>query len=79
MADDMKYGEITTSLKQIPHGEPVFILRARDMAAVPMLESYGRKCARLGAGPAHLESLRLVIARFREWQSANPTLVKVPD
>ena len=63
-----------------PHeGEPVFVLRAEDNAAVDALWSYVVSCRKIGAGEEHIKEVRNVLYEFELWRQANPALCKVPD
>lgn len=75
-----KYGIITTTGKQLHHGEPVFILRATDPLAPDAIDDYADRCEVACCDPEHIRQCHLHAARIREWQAANPTLVKkLPD
>lgn len=58
--------------------EPLFVIRGRDVLALPVLSAYVQECNEHGiyeqayrAGK-HLE-------RFREWQGGNAKLTHLPD
>ena len=40
MGYDLKYGRVTTEYGEIPDDEPVFLFRAQDKLAYPILISY---------------------------------------
>lgn len=73
---DGKYGEITTSKKQLHPGEPVFLLRAQDPLAPEAIRFYADICKQVGCHPAHVEAARRHAQRIKDWQTANPELVK---
>jgi hypothetical protein len=62
----------------IPDDEPIFILRARDVLAVPLLKEYFAlvygQC-----GDSHITAVRKRLAQFAKWQEENPGRVKKPD
>lgn len=60
-------------------GEPVFVLRARDLAALPVLTAYLAECVRLGASPDHLRGVMEMVQVFAEFRKDNYRTMKVPD
>lgn len=50
---------------------------AKDKAVPAMLRAYREECIRLGANPAHIESIALLIDRVERYQSYIAS--KVPD
>lgn len=60
-------------------GEPVFVLRAKDMAAVRALSAYRDACEEEGSPRAHVEGVNEVIRTFREWRVDHWSDVKIPD
>lgn len=50
---------------------------AKDRAVPAMLRAYLAECEKLGAGPAHLEAIRLLIGRVEHHQEVVES--KVPD
>jgi hypothetical protein len=59
----------------IPDDEPVFILRARDIHAQTVLESYFRECN----NPDQMACARGEIDRFRAFAEQHPERMKEPD
>lgn len=79
-----KYGKIYTQAEdanqaQFHMDEPVFIIRAQDLTAVPTLQAYMVLCEEPGNDPSHLEGIRQELKRFETWQMENRALVKRPD
>lgn len=75
-----KYGEITTTGKQLHPGEPVFLLRATDPIAVAAVKAYAELCRDLGCSGEHVEACHRHAKRIQVWQDANKELVKnLPD
>lgn len=72
---DQKYQG--ASIPTIPEDEPIFILRAKDAASVPLLNAYVVLCGHLGSPDEHLLGLRELISDFSEWQNRHET--KIPD
>jgi hypothetical protein len=79
MATGGKYGKVTTEHGDIPADEPVFVLRARDELACPMLSAYFELCRRGGSPQPHLRSVEQAYTRFAEWQEAHADQLHVPD
>jgi len=52
---------------------------AKDRAFPVALRAYRAECERIGAAPAQLSGIDLLIERVERYQAANPHLVKVPD
>lgn len=61
--------------KQIPDDEPVFILRAKDVAALMALQAYELACA----NEEHRQAVTHRIYDFKKFQRAHPDEVKEPD
>lgn len=76
MARSIKYGKL--DIPGIEEDEPVFILRARDRLAIPLIVQYWYKC-RWQLGPAwdHLDGIEAVRADFALWAAGHGT--KWPD
>ncbi len=51
----------------------------KDRAFLPTLYFYRRQCEILGADAEQLAAVDRMIERAKDWQSANPDLMKVPD
>jgi hypothetical protein len=60
----------------VPPGEPLFILRARDVAAAPAIWNYIALCAMAGTPPDRIEQLRKVYHDFVQYRVG--AVVKVP-
>ncbi len=75
MANSSKYGKITTEHGSIPANEPVFLLRAQDICAIPTLTAYARFLRKVGASTVFRDEIVSVIRAFGEWDSD----WKVPD
>jgi len=58
MNDPNKYGRITTSEKEIPENEPVFLLRAQDMFASGAVQFYADTLEDLGYAPEVVKEIR---------------------
>jgi hypothetical protein len=54
-----------------------FVFLAKDAAVPAALEAYIGECAKLGANPEHLQSVRLLLERVRHFQST--VKHRVPD
>lgn len=74
---DGKYGEITTSKKQLHPGEPVFLLRAQDPFAGFTVRQYAKYCEDMGCHTLHVQAVYRHAERIEAWQKANPDKVKV--
>jgi hypothetical protein len=82
MAKDLKYPRVdidTGGHSPIGEDEPIFILRAQDKKSVKLLDSYLLLCQGSGCSGDHLEAIEENIKRFEDWQSQNPSAVKLPD
>lgn len=69
----------TAMLAAIPEDEPIFVLRAQDKAASRAIRAWIDAAASLGADKDKVAGVRCTLFAFVEWQTANPTRVKVPD
>lgn len=58
----------------IPDDEPVFILRARDVLALPTLQYYRRS-----AHGEHHDAVSLRIKQFSQFATNHPERMKIPD
>jgi len=75
MEMDTKYGRVTTSEKDIPKDEPVFILRGQDILAPTVVRLYADLVGLIGCGPTMSRTeLRMLATRMEQWQPR-----KVPD
>ncbi len=59
--------------------EPVFLIRAQDIAAPVIVELYALHLTTLHATQAKVDSARKVAREMRAWQQAHSTDVKLPD
>jgi hypothetical protein len=77
--DYSTYPEIHRLL-DIPIDEPIFILRAQDVASVPTLLDYITNRLRIDSLDDESESeLHDIRAEFASWQGNNSHLVKIPS
>ena len=63
-------------------GEPVFVIRAKDILAVDALLAYGELYGHLGVAgqdPAFVVALAELEADMRQWRNAHMAQLKVPD
>ena len=61
-------------------GEPVFVIRAKDLLSVPVITEYIDMMRRFGsADPVFEEDMRNIRAEFIAWQKDNPERVRYPD
>lgn len=77
MAKDLKFGDI--DVPGIPEDEPVFIIRAQDIASIDAILGYATEAEDHGAAPELLSGVMNVVSKFEQWRSANPERVKIPD
>ena len=75
MGTDLKYGKVTTEHGNIPDDEPVFVLRAQDVVAIPTLQDYHDAAAKLGCHERFLTDVREAKVRFHRWNAVR----KLPD
>jgi hypothetical protein len=66
-------------LLQIPHDEPIFILRAQDQTSVDTLDHYISENETEGNDPSWLEEMRKVANEFEDWQIKNSRKIKRAD
>jgi hypothetical protein len=76
MGHERKYGEITTERGYIPPEEPVFLLRAQDICAVPAMQKYLDECIDQGSPEYHINGVGEAIQRFLDWETSHGA--KVP-
>jgi hypothetical protein len=76
MADDRKYGKVTTERGEFHDGEPVFIFRAQDPIAWEAMEHYAMLCDQAGCGIEHVEMIRDQVHLFLDWSEKHPDKVK---
>lgn len=58
----------------IPKEEPIFILRAKDIHALPMLLNYASHCK-----AEHIDAVKEQIAIFMKFSEQHPEVMKEPD
>lgn len=63
----------------IPDDEPVFILRARDRLALPLLRIYEQLSMIDGCNSYHFNSLKMSIERFESFRRLHPEKMKQPS
>jgi hypothetical protein len=63
----------------LPHDEPLFLVRARDTLAVPLLNYYEMLSQRDGCIPWHMETLEQAYASFLEFKTHYPERMKQPS
>jgi hypothetical protein len=80
MGRDRKYGVVSVSRHAaIPNDEPVFILRAKDVAAPAAIECYAEHAAKAGAKEDFIKECLAAYEDFCSWQETHTDLIKVPD
>lgn len=77
MAIDLKYGHVP--IEGIPGGEPVFILRAQDKAAILTLFAYKENARRAGSPDELIQGVEKVEHAFMKWQADNQSKLKAAD
>lgn len=63
----------------VPTDEPLILFRAKDKLTPQLLENYKKLCQDAGSPPQQISSLDQLIQQFKDWQTANPDKVKIPD
>jgi hypothetical protein len=76
MANALKYGQV--DIPGVPNDEPVFVLRAQDVLALPTIAEYRRMAMGAGCERTHLAAIDDVHDAVRGWQNGG-NRVKVPD
>lgn len=77
MAVSLKYGQV--AIAGVPDDEPVFVIRAQDVAAPAAISAYKAEVRKHGA-PAHLlMGADRMLSEVTSWQFSHPGRVKVPD
>jgi hypothetical protein len=69
----------TSNGDPIPDDEPVFLIRARDRLALPLLRIYDQLSQVDGCNDYHFAALTRSIADFAEFARLNPTKMKQPS
>ncbi len=62
----------------LPHDEPLFLIRARDRLALPLLREYRRMCQGDGCNEYIVGLLDEMITQFDEFQKEHPERMKQP-
>lgn len=60
-------------------GFPIFVLSARDMISISIIQHYRSLCKAEECGIDHINEISLRIDEFREWQHTHKEQVKLPD
>lgn len=60
-------------------GEPIFVLRSKDLLSVLAVIEYRDLLDKYWADPAMMEGVGSALDQMREWQKNNPGLVRLPD
>lgn len=63
----------------IPNDEPVFVLRGKDMLAVPLLARYLDLLKREGVAADSVEAVEARLKQFFDFATKNPERMKLPD
>lgn len=71
------YNRIQDPAGLIPEDEPVFLVRAQDVCAIPTLLAWIHQAKRIGASPEIIGKVESHIKLMTEWKKAHD--VKVPD
>lgn len=69
----------TSNGEAVPDDEPLFLLRARDRLALPLLEIYNQLSIVDGCNEYHFEALNKTIGRFAQFARLNPSRMKQPS
>jgi hypothetical protein len=69
---------ISVTGREIPEDEPLFLLRARDTLALPLLQRYLVIAVDDNCTDYHLEGIRAVIAEFQRFSLKHPERLKQP-
>jgi hypothetical protein len=69
----------TSNGEPIPHDEPVFLIRARDRLAIPLLRMYWLLSEVDGCNDYHFAALKASIEQFQEFAAKNPFRMKQPS
>lgn len=74
-----KYGTIMTEHGDPGRdGEPVFILRAKDVLAPMAIRAYMDLCVAAGCDEKHLEGITAQLEEFASWAEANKGRLTIP-
>jgi hypothetical protein len=67
-----------TNGQEIPEDEPLFLLRARDHLAAPLLWKYRELAIEDGCTQYHIDGIEACIAKFEEFARTFPERMKQP-
>lgn len=67
MGLSLKHGFVETEHGTIATDEPVFVLRARDSLAIPMLTHYMEICREVGCGKKFTDEVGTALLAFKDW------------
>jgi hypothetical protein len=68
----------TVSGEEIPQDEPLFLLRARDMLAIPLLRAYNSLAVRAGCNSLHFAGCLQLLRKFTAFAALKPERMKMP-
>lgn len=68
----------TTNGQSIPDDEPTILFRGRDRLALPMLLHYRQLCVDDGATSYQLETMDVMINKFKDFEKTHPEVMKQP-
>lgn len=71
------YNRIQDPAGLIPDDEPVFLVRAQDVCAIPTLLAWIHQARHVGASEEIIELVKAQIDRMADWKISHA--VKVPD
>lgn len=66
-------------LLDIPEDEPIFIIRAQDVVAIPTLMDYSLSAESANVSVAFIGEMHKVVAEFEDWKKRHGDKMKVPD
>jgi hypothetical protein len=69
----------TANGEAIPEDEPLFLMRARDRLAIPMLRIYEQLSRVDGCNDYHFDKLSRTIGEFEDFARTNPGRMKQPS
>ena len=68
----------TSNGDPIPEDEPLFLIRARDYLALPLLHEYRRMCIQDGCTDYQIKGNDEMILAFEKWAEKNRAKMKQP-
>jgi hypothetical protein len=68
----------TVSGEEIPQDEPLFLLRARDTLAGPLLRAYHSLALESGCNDLHLAGIVQMLRKFEGYSRTKPERMKLP-